>query len=375
MILISTVDHTILVNRIEKSQGVGGNALEWIRSYLTGRSQRVSAHGATSDTVSLECGLPQGSLFGPEMYNKYTEPLGKLILLLLIMYHFYADDSQLWKAANPKSKSDTTSALHTLELAIKSISNWMRANKLKLNESKTEFLVIGSKANLSKVENKHISVGGEAIQNSPAARNLGVLIDEQLSLHNHIHQVAKICRFHIHSIWKIRDYLSEATTKSIVHSVIISRLDYCNALYINIPVKLRDVLQKIMNEAARLITRTSRYDHITKTLIYLHWLPIKERIQFKVLVTTFKALHNLAPTYISELLNQHVPSRSLRSSSKCLLHEPPFNLQTAGYRSFGVAAPRIWNQLPDRIRSMDNLTTFKRELKTHLFKSAYAGHL
>ena len=231
-----TFDLTILVNRIEKSQGVGGNALEWIRSYLTGRSQRVSAHGATSDTVSLECGLPQGSLFGPEMYNKYTEPLGKLILLLLIMYHFYADDSQLWKAANPKSKSDTTSVLHTLELAIKSISNWMCANKLKPNESKTEFLVIGSKANLSKVENKHISVGGDVIQNSPAARNLGVLIDEQLSLHNHIHQVAKICRFHIHSIWKIRDYLSKATTKSIVHSVIISRLDYCNALYINIPV-------------------------------------------------------------------------------------------------------------------------------------------
>ena len=130
-----------------------------------------------------------------------------------------------------------------------------------------------------------------------------------------------------------------------------------------------------MNEAARLITRSSRYDHITKTLIYLHWLPIKERIQFKVLVTTFKVLHKLAPTYISELLKQHVPSHSLRSSSKCLLHEPPFNLQTAGYHSFGVAAPRIWNQLQDRIRSMDNLTTFKRELKTHLFKCAYSGHL
>ena len=111
------------------------------------------------------------------------------------MYHFYADDSQLWKAANPKSKSDTTLALHTLELAIKSISNWMCANKLTLNEAKTEFLVIGSKANLSKVENKDISVGGEVIQNSPAARNLGVPIDEQLSLHYNIHQDTKILRY------------------------------------------------------------------------------------------------------------------------------------------------------------------------------------
>ena len=123
---------------------------------------------------------------------------------------------------------------------------------------------------------------------------------------------------------------------------------------------LQRSLYQHTRKAARLITRAYRYDHITKTLIYIHWLPIKERIKFKVLVTTFKALHNLAPTYISELLKQHVPPRSLRSSSKCLLHEPPFNLQTAGYRSFGVAAPRIWNQIPDRIRSMDNLTTFKR---------------
>ena len=88
--------------------------------------------------------------------------------------------------------------------------------------------------------------------------------------------------------------------------VIISRLDYCNALYINIPVKLSDVLQRVINEAAQLITRASRYDHITKTLIYLHWLPIRERIKFNVLVT-LKVLHNLAPTYISKFLKQHVP--------------------------------------------------------------------
>ena len=210
-----------------------------------------------------------------------------------------------------------------------------------------------------KLKTNTSALGGEIIQNSPTALNLGV-IDEQL--HNHIHQVAKICHFYILIILKIRDYLSEATTKSIV-------------FYINIPVKLRDVLQKVMNEAARPITRASRYDHITKTLIYLHWLPIKERIQFKVLVTTFKALHNLAPTHIGELLKQHLLSRSLRSSSKCLLHKPSYNLQTAGYHLLGVAAPRIWNQLPDRIRSTDNLTTFMRELKTHLFKCAYAGHL
>ena len=320
-----TVDHTILVNRIENSQGVGGNALEWIRSYLTGRSQRVSAHGAISETVSLECGLPKGSLFGPEMYNKYTEPLGKLILLLLIIYH-------------------------------KSISNWMCANKLKLNESKTEFLVIGSKANLSKVKNKHISVGGEVIQNLSAARNLGVLIDEQLSLHNHTHQVAKICRFHIHSIWKIRDYLSEATTKSIVHSVIISRLDYCNALYINRPVKLRDVFQKIMNEAARLITRTSRYDHITKTIIYLHWLPIKERIQFKVLVrllrhfitkprhTSVNFSSNKSP-FAPFVLRQSVCYTNLLSISK-LLDTVRSGLQLHEY---GISSPielDRWTTLP-----------------------------
>ena len=131
-----------------------------------------------------------------------------------------------------------------------------------------------------------------------------------------------------------------------------------------------------MNEAARLITRTSRYDHITKTLIYLHWLPIKERIQFKVFVTTFKALHNLAPTYISELLKQHVPSSFpfvLRQSvcyTNLLLIFKRLDTVRSGLQlhEYGISSP-------DRIRSMHSLTTFKRELKTHLFECAYAGHL
>ena len=130
-------------------------------------------------------------------------------------------------------------------------------------------------------------------------------------------------------------------------------------------------LQAIQNCAARLVTRTKKYDHITPILKRLHWLPVKWRLQYKVLLLTYKALNGKAPSYISELLTAYSPKEGLRSSEQKLLAIPRTKLKTYGPRSFSVAAPSLWNSLPLSLRDPMSLDSFKVKLKTHLMQLAY----
>ena len=172
---------------------------------------------------------------------------------------------------------------------------------------------------------------------SKCAKYLGVTIDESLSLEKHISEVVKSCRYHLRELWHIRKYLTEDTAKTIVHALVISKLDYCNSLYVNLPAILVAKLQSVLNEAARLVTQTPRNNHITPALIQLHWLSVKERIEYKVPTMVYKGMNGLSPEYVSEPLTPHEPCRKVRSSSRNLLFEPRYRLTSAGYRSFEVS--------------------------------------
>ena len=153
-----------------------------------------------------------------------------------------------------------------------------------------------------------------------------------------------------------------------MHASVSSRLDYCNGLYTTLNLSSISRLQLVQNTAARILTNTNRRAHITPVLASLHWLPIKSRIDFKILLTTFKALHGLAPLYISELLSPKENTRSLRSSDKGLLNIPSTKLKTKGDRAFAVVAPTLWNALPLALKNVETVEGFKRLLKTHLFQ-------
>ncbi len=158
--------------------------------------------------------------------------------------------------------------------------------------------------------------------------------------------------------------LSMSNAETFIHAFMTSRLDYCNAL-------LGGCSALIQNAAARVLTRTRKYDHNSPVLSTLHWLPIKHHIHFKILLITYKALNGLAPQYLSELLSHYSPSRLLRSQNSGHLIIPRITKSTAGGRPFSYLASKLWNNLPNTVREADTLCQFKYRLKTHLFNLAY----
>ena len=188
-------------------------------------------------------------------------------------------------------------------------------------------------------------------------------------------QVSKICQsayFELKRIGTIRQYLSEDTTKTLVTTCILSMLDYGNRLLIGAPNYLIQLLQKVQNSAARLVFKSPRNTHSTPLLQKLHWLPVSERIKYKVACMCYHSFAGTAPAYISELLHVYTPSRTLRSSSDSkLLKIPQFKRKMHGFRSFSHFGPQLWNSLPFDLRHSQTFESFKTQLKTHLFSQYF----
>ena len=363
-----TIDHAILLTRLKKTFGIDGRALRWFDSYLHGRVQAVTIDGYLSDPVFLSCGVPQGSVLGPILFTLYTKPLSDLIHTCACDHHKYADDTQVSKGAPVSEFQDV---LTTVETCIKDIVSWMQSNKLKLNTEKTEVLPVGSDAQLRLVEQDRATIGEKSVSFKTSVRDLGVYVDQTLSMKNQVSNLCRVTYLEMRRIALMRPYLSQKATAQLVVSFIFSRLDYCNSILAGLPSCLTDRLQKIQNNAARLVLQKSKRDHVTPMLRQLHWLPIIYRPKFKLAVLAYRFFDGSLPPYLSSLLTQYKPVRNLRSASEMLLEVPRRKLKSYGERSFSYQAPVVWNALPSQVRSAPSLVSFKSILKTHYFIQAF----
>ena len=177
---------------------------------------------------------------------------------------------------------------------------------------------------------------------------LVLFLDKNLTLTCHINETCRKAANAIRSIGRIPKYLTNENLEGLVNALVISRLDYCNSILL--PKRELDKLQRAQNTAARLITGTKQYHHIKPALQKLQLLPVESRITFKIILITFKIFHGLSPAYVSSLLQEYHPPRSLRSSSKSLLTVPTMNSVTFGERAFSFYAPTLWNTLPDSLK-------------------------
>ena len=189
-------------------------------------------------------------------------------------------------------------------------------------------------------------------------------------------QVNKMCKnayFNIRNLSKIRKTLDKETIKTAVNALVTPHLDYGNALLYGTRTYLLNKLQVAQNSAVRLIEKLKKQDSVRDIRKQLHWLPIPARIEFKLMMTTWKALHNQAPKYLQQLVTEkQQQDHYVRSNDKLLLKIPP-SLKTNKFedRAFSFAAPTLWNTLPDNVRNARTLLSFKKDLKTHLFLKFY----
>ena len=270
----------------------------------------------------------------------------------------------LWKINTSDNSAAASSNLQECLIELKS---WFSLNGLKQNDDKTEFIIFCPKKLNSLCDELSFVMGDCTVYPSDKVKNLGVLLDRNLDMGMHVSNISRSCYYQLRNISKIRRFLSDDACRAIVQATVVSRLDYANSLLYGIRGDLLNQLQRVQNTAARIITKTSKRAHITPILAQLHWLPVCKRIEYKILVIVFKALHGQTPPYIGSMIKHYMPSRVLRSADQFLLCIPKTKTKGFGNRSFNQVGPVLWNALPLKIRLSESLNIFKKLLKTYLF--------
>ena len=263
----------------------------------------------------------------------YTAPIADIIKKHDVLYHLYADDTQLYISFDTNCCADLDEAKLRIERCVEEIDLWMCKNLLKLNQDKTEPVVISSKFRNRPIL-EYVRVGDEFIAPNLYVRDLGVIMDNCFCIEQHVKKICSEANYHLRNISKICKYLTQDSAQILIHAFISSKLDYCNSLLYGIPKYLVCRLQRVQNTAARIVTLTKKYDSITPIMFKLHWLPVHSRINFKLPLLVYKALNGKALSYISSLLSHRKCSRSLRSSGQELLTVPMAKLKTYGDRAF-----------------------------------------
>ena len=324
-----TIDHATLTDRLSDWYGISGQAQIWFSSYLQNRLQSVKIKETFSDKVTLSYRVPQGSVLGPVLFTSYTTPLSAIISSFDINHHLYADDTQIYMSL---SVSNAKESLEKLQHCLMGVSAWMTGSKLKLNPSKTELLLIGTKLEREKfLNNFPCLLPGQETNPSTSAKNLGVLFDSSLNFRKHISQTCRACFYHIRDMRQTRKSLSLDLAKQIAVALVSSKLDYCNSLFHN------------MSSFA---------------------------IILKICAITFRTLKENQPAYLADLLVRPKCSKYLRSTNLNRFVVPRIKTKTWS-GAFSMSGPALWNALPVPIRNAKTILTFRKLLKSHLFDLAF----
>lgn len=363
-----TISHDVLIDRLHVDFGLSSTALNWIASYLTERKQYVKVGQHSSCLTTCSSGVPQGSVLGPLLFAAYVSPVGDLIESYGVRYQQYADDTQLYLSMRAE---DAAQGLDTLSACSLAVRDWYLVNHLLLNADKSEVIVLGTVNQLrSAPDIDSVQVAGASLSTSTTLKSLGVVLDQRLTFHDHVTNVVKSCNYHTRAIRHIRHLLTQSAAQTLACSLVNSRLDYCNSLLLGAPAMSLNRLQRAQNIAARVVMDAHRRTDAKPLLRQLHWLPVRQRILFKMAVLTRKAHTTGTPTYLSQHLHQRTATYSTRSSSLPLLTVP--NPSTVfARRAFNYTAPTTWNSLPADILTCDSESGFKRLLKTHLFNNCF----
>ena len=305
---------------------------------------------------------------GPVLFALFVSPIADVIGQHGMKHHQYADDTQLYVSFENRHIQLSVANIRD---ATQAVRDWFAINGLSLNPDKSEVMFLGTSHRLEAVPGDiAVTVAGSSISPADHIKSLGVTVDRKLNFDIHVGNICRSSYSNIRALRLIRPALSRDDARSIASAIVATRLDYCNSILYGITSSNIAKLQRVQNALARVISGRRRYEHITPTLIDLHWLPIRERIVYKIGMLAFKVNRKQQPSYLATMLHVYRPARLLRSSQKNNFDIPRIRTEI-GSRAFSVAAPIIWNNLPDELKNVESIANFKTLLKTFLFKRAY----
>jgi hypothetical protein len=275
-----TVDHNVLLHRLEHEYKIQGKALMLIKSYLTGRKFSIMINNEIGDPEDLLYGAPQGSTLGPLFYLLYVKEIERIVESFGLKVTLYAEDVQIYFGFKVEC---TKKVEERLEECMKAIMNWMKENFLKLNPNKTVIKLFKPEKQTMTPEllSLKLNIENEVVKPSTSAKILGVTIGTKFNFKEFISNKIRTCNFHLRNLKNIKRCLSEDIRIQLVTTLILSTLDYCNSLLAFLPGCHIYPLQKMMNKTVRVIFNLKYDEHIMPFLFKLHFLPIKLRIKFK----------------------------------------------------------------------------------------------
>ena len=298
-----TVDHDILVSVLHHKFGISHSALQWFDSYLRPRSCKVNIGEKFSKDRDLPFSVPQGSCMGPVLYLAYASTLQNVVPPLVDL-HGYADDHAIKLSFSPNDRKEEKTAVKELESCAQLINRWMCENRLKMNPNKTEFILFGSRQQINKCKTEHLIVCDSKVQRQVKIKYLGAILDENLTMKEHITQKCKIAMWNLNRIKSIRKSLTKEACETLVLGLVMSHLDYSNVLFIGLPDCQIERLQRVQNIAAKMVLSDGDCSH--NSLKRLHWLPIRFRIQLKAVTLVFKCLRGQDPSIYVNWLSMKV---------------------------------------------------------------------
>ena len=355
-----TVNHRILLDKLH-AIGMSSSSVSWFGSYLTDRSQCVEVDGVRSDFSPISCGVPQGSILGPQLFLIYINDMNASIDCKLSLY---ADDSALLF-----SHSNADVIGKNLSSALSNCKKWLVDNRLSLHLGKTECILFGSKRRLKGCENFHVTCDGNVIGRVFDVRYLGVQLDANMNGSCHANNVLKTCSQRLSFLYRNRTFLDERCRRLLCSALIQPYLDYCcSSWFSGLSSALKKRLEVTQRKMVRFIHGMDFRQHVGLVdLRKLSWLSVPDRVVYFKLLHLFRVRHGIAPKYLMTNFKavSEAHSHNTRSSSHNYFVSRDLSLSPS---SFAFSAIKAWNSLPLALKNVDKIDRFKRDLKQHFFE-------